>query len=318
MHDQLTKELRNMLREVLDTYAQTGRIPATVMACELHLDRIKDVAKRANDLIDKADIAFSEPPKMESFAEGMSDEELSDPEYVRSYVDGLYHLMMESVRFWKKRAQTLPSGAPALPEPDAFVREWDGDVSDVGQLLAVSTEAECDAETGWTKMYSEGTVNEYIKGLWPEGWIPAPIKAIPEMVTAGQLVFGEYDREEIGHMKIWYPAKCWSAMLAEARSKFAPEPRESPIKNEEFLIYVDSHPVDVGKHYAEVHKMKLPPTPTMHGFELTQAVGGNSTYQLMLDLNIGIQMRHIGSSESVPLERGMNFYHVPPATYHGR
>jgi hypothetical protein len=40
-----------------------------------------------------------------------------------------------------------------LPPPAAYIREWEGDDSDAGVLLAVLTEDECDG-TGWKAVYT--------------------------------------------------------------------------------------------------------------------------------------------------------------------
>ncbi|MES1979597.1 MAG: hypothetical protein V4451_16265 [Pseudomonadota bacterium] len=118
----------------------------------------------------------------------------------------------------------------------------------------------------------------------------------------------------------WYAMRGFSD-IERMRSALLTHPagvgRDVPVKPagevvDQCVIYLDTDPIDVAQFYRSKGFQHLPPTPTMTGAEIRACGWKKNNYQMYIDVT---PMVPVGDTESIPLEDGMKFFCIPPATW---
>lgn len=128
-----------------------------------------------------------------------------------------------------------------------------------------------------------------------------------------------YPSTKAGETSFWITQPELIAFVRAILASRQPAPEGSQqgegVVDEPFLIFANRQPINVAEHYARIHNMALPNTPSMNGREIKAAVGAEMSYQLFLENSENRPDGSVGDSEGVALVRGMRFYAVPPATW---
>jgi len=81
-----------------------------------------------------------------------------------------------------------------------------------------------------------------------------------------------------------------------------PDKADKPDKPQQFVIHVDGVKFDVTQSY-------------LTGAQVKALAGKDAQYQLFLEQKGNDPDKLVGDGETVPMQNGLHFYTVPPATF---